>query len=274
MSIIAAFGDDDHTAADGPYARLMKVRKWLYIFAACVIFLDLELYNEKAASNLIKVIEVPSWILKQVFAFGIVYLIIQFALLSLQLFRTYDIILSERLTFRRKDELARATKAISDAQKAHMDHRDAILLTKIQERDAAAARLLPAAAAVQTLRDKLGPQATAKLGEIYPPEIIKKQRNDLRNAQILETSHKNKVREAENEIAILRSPDWRPSDPRGLAIEAEMHQANAAFLAMLNMDPATRPHYRVLEVALDLLRLLPPPIFAVSALISLAVHAP
>ena len=82
------FGDDEHTAADGPYARLMKTRKWLYIVAVAELAIANGLYNEKATADLLKVASIPTSALESALLFGLSYMLLQYAFLTWQLFTT------------------------------------------------------------------------------------------------------------------------------------------------------------------------------------------
>ena len=111
------FGDDEHTASEGPYSRVMKTRKWLYMGSIALIAIGSGLYNENAATEALKFINIPTTMLKTGLIIGLTYLLIQYALLVFQLITTYDITLSERFTSRRSEELQAARERLRAAQK-------------------------------------------------------------------------------------------------------------------------------------------------------------
>lgn len=114
------FGDDEHTATEGPYSRVMKTRKWLYFGALALMAVESGLYDENAAAASFKFIDVPASTLSLTFTIGLIYLIIQYSLLLFQLITTYDITLSERFTYRRAEEL----QAARDRERAAKKSRD------------------------------------------------------------------------------------------------------------------------------------------------------
>ncbi|MDP1599004.1 hypothetical protein [Phenylobacterium sp.] len=109
-------GEDEHTAAEGPYARLLKTRKWLLIASAGAVLVHYKLYDPTAANALLRVISVPIWLLHTGLIFGLAYMLAQYLLLALQLRATYDIVLSERFADRRNENLNAAEKRVTDAQ--------------------------------------------------------------------------------------------------------------------------------------------------------------
>ncbi|HEY0085891.1 MAG TPA: hypothetical protein VGB65_08260, partial [Allosphingosinicella sp.] len=113
------FGDDEHTAADGPYSRLMKARKWIYIGSIAELAIIKGLYNETATAEILKVASVPVAVLQPALLVGLAYMLIQYNLLVWQLFTTYDIVLAERFTFRRSDELAVARQRVITSREAY-----------------------------------------------------------------------------------------------------------------------------------------------------------
>lgn len=122
----AVFGDDEHTAFDGPYVRLMKTRKWLYLTAFFATILTLGLYSASEAWKLMPFLLVPEFFLKQICWGALLYLNLQYMALLVQLVSTYDIVLGERLRFKRQEEIDASRKQIADAsleiEKHFLDH--------------------------------------------------------------------------------------------------------------------------------------------------------
>jgi hypothetical protein len=118
----SVFGDDEHTASEGTYQRLMKTRKWLYLTSALAIVMSQGLYDEEAAKALLQVVAAPEWLIRGAVKIALGYLLLLYSLLFLQLATTYDIIWRERLfkSAREKDRSASiaveaANRELSDA---------------------------------------------------------------------------------------------------------------------------------------------------------------
>lgn len=108
------FGDDEHTASDGPYARVMKTRKWLYLSSAASLMISMGFYDASSATALVKVVKLPTSLMAPALAYGVTYLLIQYIFLIGQLISTYDIVLNDRFIFRRADELVSASDRMKD----------------------------------------------------------------------------------------------------------------------------------------------------------------
>jgi len=108
-------GADDHTASEGAYSRAVKARKWVYLAAALGALLAHGFYDEEAANSLLKVIDLPAWLLTQAVGFGLLYLTVQYGLLLEQLRSVYDLELSERFAQKLLAERTAAQSAIEGA---------------------------------------------------------------------------------------------------------------------------------------------------------------
>lgn len=84
------FGDDEHTAADGPYSRVLKTRKWLYLSSAVSLAINHGLFNERATNEAIIFFTIPEQRLSLFLFLGIIYLLAQYFLLLVQLYSTYE----------------------------------------------------------------------------------------------------------------------------------------------------------------------------------------
>ena len=111
------FGDDEHTAEEGPYKRLLKTRKWLYISSFASLLISNGLYDETSAARVLSPIKLPASALETSLRIGLLYLIVQYILLLIQLWTSYDIVLEERFVFRRADELTKARERFRSARK-------------------------------------------------------------------------------------------------------------------------------------------------------------
>lgn len=130
-------GEDEHTAVDGPYARLMKTRKWLLIASAAGAAIHLQIYDADAFKGLIKVLALPPWLLRSSVVAGLAYMLIQYALLAGQLLTTYDLILRERFVGHHDEAIKAATLRASDAEAELTRHMNRSLTsdgTKASER--------------------------------------------------------------------------------------------------------------------------------------------
>lgn len=271
MSIVAAFGDDDHTAADGPYARVLKVRKWLYVFSACAFLLYLDLYNDSAVLSLLKVISLPTWFLSQIGATTIVYLVAQYFLLCWQLIRTYDIVLGERLSFRRSDELARASALIANAETA-LDTRRAEVMEKMnRDLDTAQANYNLAQRNLDAYQAERRTKAL-RISDLTA-EGIAYEAEKLNDAQSLSASTKEALETQKRRHSEASERNWITDDPRTQAILKDVASAHKSLADLTSRDPAARPQYRGIEIAVDVLRIAPPPIVALWGLANLMLHA-
>ncbi|MFD3262620.1 hypothetical protein [Phenylobacterium ferrooxidans] len=110
------WGDDEHTAAEGIYVRLMKARKWLLGSAAIALILAHGFVEPEAVDALLKVVRTPLWAMKQTAFLGLVYMLAQFMLLCLPLVNTYHFVLEERLGARQESDLEQLRAFIETLQ--------------------------------------------------------------------------------------------------------------------------------------------------------------
>lgn len=198
------FGDDEHTARDGPYKRLLATRKWLYIGAAMAALLSWGAYDENSTKTLIKIVDLPFWIVRSFVLSSVGYLILQYAFLLVQLSSVYDLVLRERFAVRRQE--------------------------------------------------------------------------DLSNARFLEEGSFKEMQSVQSEADSLRAGPPMPEafmsrhDQKRKRLEHEWQLASIALSHLTTGDPATRVLYRGSELAIDALRLLPPLVLGIWALVTLARH--
>jgi hypothetical protein len=92
------FGDDEHTAADGPYNRLLKARKWLYAFSLFATLQYYGLVNYSAVENITKsVISLDVWLINVAMLSALGLLSAQYLMLLVQTASAYSDILNTRL---------------------------------------------------------------------------------------------------------------------------------------------------------------------------------
>ncbi|NWE54093.1 hypothetical protein [Brevundimonas sp. P7753] len=275
MSIVAAFGDDDHTAADGPYSRVMKVRKWLYIFGACAFLLSFDLYDAEALKSLVRIITLPSWLLIQTVASGVVYLLFQYLLLCAQLWRTYDIVLGERLAYRRADELARAANLAAEARTALEKHRHQAIESTRERANTAHIRLAEANFAAERAMDRyhgfMANDTVANQDGLTGGFSTTMMEAEVNNAhRAVEDAEREVSTTTERYSRLISGEPWQMEDSVSTALYQTEQRADEEFQKLRQQDPATRRGYRDLERAVDLMRIVPPAIFAFLSLISLA----
>ena len=272
MSIVAAFGDDDHTAADGPYARALKVRKWLYIFSALLILLFHDLYNEDAAAKVtLGVIQLPSWLLSQTISISLAYLLALYGFLAFQLYRTYDIILDERLAFRHKEELLQRSSAIYDAEKELEEYRS----KQIAEADA---RVYESRERYRFIQNELLiADKDLNEDENSDPDDLKFSAHERKRYV---STLNSRAREAQREISKAQTDQARissePFDPRDKyagQLFVALQTAKSDFERLNKQDPAARRGYKDAEKIIDAARLFTPAAIALFALSAMALRA-
>ena len=263
------FGDDEHTASEGPYARLMKTRKWLYLSSASAILLSNNLVDTKAINDVLKIVETPPHLLGAALVGGLIYMIIQYALLTMQLCCVYDIVLNERFRFRREDELAAARTRVSEADKkvrtitrTVSDHPNMVAFrqrTQALDDDEKLVRFgMSADALAQSYAVEkengfsgLSSYDVAQL----KLESIEIDRNEISAAMSAMMDHLNRENSFREAVEDVRT-------------------AEETYKAISMQNPADRPVYRVVESGIDIARLMPPAVFAIWALVAVLIALP
>lgn len=277
MPFQVLFGDDEHTAKDGPYARMMKTRKWLYVSSAMAIALSLRLYDDKAAEDLLKVIELPWAVVANVVIGGLSYMLIQYGFLTGQLVTSYDITFKEKMVFRREGELANARGLLSDRQTALADYKDQRPQPDENAVRQAQRMVYEARAEVEDLV-RQGPTSIDP-GTLNLPEDML---NNLRESQ--ETQHRFAINAAEARLksksktlselqraAAKRTNELSQPDPVRVSLEQSVLEAEAALKELYNDDPALRRGYKAFEVGIDCMRVATPALVAISSYLNLLI---
>ncbi len=191
------FGEDEHTAADGPYNRLLKARKWLYILCIFATFQYYSLINyNELALILKKVIKFDEWIVNISILLAILLLALQYLMLLLQTSSAYRAILSDRLNANFETKVEKLKENISTSQKK-FDECESLLQNNPSN----------------------------------DPERLKSQRE-------------------ESELARVR-----------------LGMAHNQLTRFVQNSPAMNPVFIGSEIAIDFLRVIPPMIFSIAALI-------
>lgn len=255
------FGDDEHTAVDGPYSRLMKTRKWLYLTSAIALILSFRLYDEEAAGDILRVVELPWWLISQAALGGLIYLSMQYGLLVRQLLSSYDIILAERLAFRRAEDLAKAQERLDNQRRKVIDDYEAGIVAQRAE----VTTLKSDRAALRSGRDKLLLDVK-RLDNAYTAADWEKKRQSEEKLDEVERalqSVEQRVTRAENASEAPPPPDV-DGNPEVMAARADLE-------LLRSQNPADRGGYRQAEIAIDVARLVVPALSALGAAVSLAL---
>lgn len=260
MALQVFFGDDEHTAKDGTYSRILRARKWLYLSAAVATILALGLYDAEAAEAALKVISLPGWLLSQAIAAGLAYLLIQYGLLLFQLAVTYDLVLSERLAFRRADELSAATDRVMRA-------RDEFVSADTNFREKAVAELSQLERDVTTARDaearaiEAASQFPAK-DRSDPARKVDLERR-LAIAAHIRANQERKLQELSDQLA------GKVDNPEVGTTRQALIEADRSLERLRRQDPAARKGYSSAEQLIDIARVVPPLLVAMLSLAAL-----
>ncbi len=263
-------GEDEHTAVDGPYTRLMKTRKWLYISSGAAALLSYDFINTPEVKNLTKIIDVSPYLLGASITGGLVYLLIQYSFLLIQLFSIYDIVLLERFKFRREDELTKARAKIDSTKRklrelkliVGEDQKLADLFS--QERD------LDKEYALTQFRATTH-AITSQYGN-HNEEEKRQAAQSLEDDQIKLHS-----------ITEERKKIWKLKDSRTAELDdehniggatEELEEAKQSYDLLARQNPADRGVYRRSELMIDAARLIPAAILPSIALFGLVAHLP
>ena len=251
------FGDDEHTASDGPYARILKTRKWLYLSSAAGIAVASGLYDEHAATSIVRVFRLPTDAIEQALVFGVGYLLVQYALLMLQLVATYDIVLTERFAFRRADDLAAARLALKEVTRESSVAMDGYLRDKTaafeRVREDTQAALSAAEADLEAALELA--EASGRQGATG---------DEIKQALHLASRGKAVLAHRRSELGRLEDPaalakKARPEhDPTVKAAQEKVEEASSVLLKLQRQVPSMRWGYRASETLIDALRMLPP----------------
>ncbi|MDQ8028570.1 MAG: hypothetical protein REJ23_07565 [Brevundimonas sp.] len=207
---------------------------------------------------------VPEGVVRQFLLAGLTYLLVQYIMLVAQLFVSYDLVLRERLAFRREDDLAAGRQKVGESQRALNGYKD-------QRPKAAPEEMAAARESVE--------KAVLRLAEIQkrPGRAERKEPGggiDLDTLQ--EFSAKSALQQAEADLDNVRErhakieAELRREDPIKQSMILSLEQATDELLALQREDPAQRTGYRKIEIAIDVLRVVPPGVFAVLTLTILA----
>jgi hypothetical protein len=99
-------GDDQHTAAEDPYSRAMKTRKWLLLAATLVLIDRHDFFSPAKFPVFVGALDVPGWAWSQSITVGAGYLLAIYSLLLIQLAQRYLDLLRTRIIDRHEEAVA------------------------------------------------------------------------------------------------------------------------------------------------------------------------
>lgn len=267
LSFAGLAGDDEHTAIEGPYARLMKTRKWLVISSVLAALVVLRVYDPVATKALIRITEIPDWLFANAVLGGLAYLAIQYGLLLYQLWITYDLTLSERLKFRRADDLAKAVDASRSAERDLVDAKsggEISLTPHPADIRRAEKQLRVAASNVETAQMKLHAESVPNTISWTLAE------NELEEAKrLLEDAEAAMVTVEAQKRSLSEKIESRHA--RISAAQRNFDKAIQDLEELARQDPSKRGRYIWAEKAIDALRLAPPAFAGIVAMLSLVI---
>jgi len=247
MNFQLLLGDDEHTAADGAYVRVMKARKWIYVSAGIATLYYLGLLQLEELNAWLTFVELPNWLASQVIFAGLIYATVQYVFLTGQLTTCYDLVLTERMKFRRADALDAASERVEDArrqiQKRESDH-----LSFVDQHHQVAL----------SERDRLKDEYQRRIDQLsnVTDETLRRALTDE------VTSLRKTINEVEVELHRLSTErSRRPIDDIDRQLREQMDDALRLRYELLREDPANRAGYRHAEVLIDVIRVVPPLIF-------------
>lgn len=266
MNFSGLAGDDEHTAVEGPYARLMKTRKWLVVSSGLAALVVLRVYDPVATKALIRITAIPDWLFANAVLGGLIYLIVQYGLLIYQLWVTYDLTLSERLKFRRADDLSKAVEASRAAEKDLAEANSGLVLdgptpamVRRAEKRVAMAENQLQAAQMKVSDEKLPGTISWTLADNEAEQALK----DLEDART--------AKEAIDEAAAALKTKLQSKAARIASAKSNYDLATRDLESLSRQDPSSRGRYILAERAIDTLRLGPPAVASVVAAANLVI---
>ncbi len=257
--------------------RLLRVRKWLYLSSGIILVLDYGLYSAQALATAFPAVQFPGWLISQAAFAGLAYLLALYALLSHQLWKTYDIVLDERLTFRRLEEFEQARSRIVKAVENEVARRRSIesnlvdSLSRQTDEIAEVSRILDD---IERGREGVILEAEERLGSSRPILPSQLESHPVLQTKLLDFDQRKVanidklarlkvgVDEAHRALAEVRFPE-NPGSP--FSDSPEVQEAQRAFDDLARKDPASRKGYRRNEIAIDIIRVCVPAVAALFA---------
>ncbi len=257
------FGDDEHTAADGTYSRVLKIRKWLYLSSVASLIITLGFYDERSATSLVKVIKLPTELVSPALMFTVLYLLVQYIFLLVQLHSTYDIVLNDRFIFRRAEELASARAKMLAAQlqlKNLVDEEENYIKSVFNAQE-------------KQLKESIDKEAAllnAAKADLSALQARGAEQRDLDNAAGAISAQTAAHGNVTNALYKLRERrlmhDTSLGKQKILNAQNFYEQTLAQFKELNQLVPSERPRYQFSERVIDLSRIAPPLILSITAM--------
>ena len=284
MNLANLFGDDEHTAADGPYKRVMKTRKWIYISASLGLLVAGGRYHETGGNKvLLEVFSFPDYIFALTLIAGLAYLLPLYVILVAQLCDVYSAVVDERFADQRLERLREASKrrahAVAEISNWVSSWRRAHVEPFIEAEQVAMTRRSNG----KTIVDRLGKglEVTAEqMADVWKgmatPDLKEflSQGEDARENWLLDwadQADRNYLDAAGARVAAeIESP---PEDDAGLKLlRTALAEADSDLANLANVQAYLSPGYRRKETIIDAIRIAPPLMTGVLALAGLVVN--
>lgn len=257
MNIGQLFGDDEHTAADGVYSRLLKARKWLYFSASIASLHLVGSINYSAVTSITGGLIVVGGAVGGLAMFvSLGVLLIQYILLLIQSVYAYPQIVRERLESKSKDLIDRVRSEVDNS------------ITLIGERRRGLAEFTAATTkdvAIMSLAGQNHPkldQVRREVGFLAPDAAT------VAELEALPDSSRG---------AFIRAASVRIDqfDQLQEARRDEIHAAEEAasraqfnYRSVIESIPERQALFKISEYCLDAVRILPPAIFGAIVFLS------
>lgn len=285
MNLPNLLADDEHTAADDPYKRVMKTRKWVYISATVAILIAGGRYHEEGGNKvLLGVFSLPDFVFAAGMIAGLGYLMPLYLILVSQLRDVYSAVLDERLADQRLERLRDAIKRQASASEEldlWMSSWRYARLTPLIEAEEVALRRLNDAKTFIRKRDTNPEADIAELSDLWrgmsttdlqdflaSPEEEDRTTWLVKYTKSLERQFQDAA-EARRTVETAEPPE---NDQRLVLLKAALADANDDLHNLHNVRAYLSPAYRLKEMWIDTLRVVPPALTGVGALIALLVN--
>lgn len=271
MTLSQFFGDDEHTASDGVYFRLLKSRKWLYLTSIIASLHTIGSINydaiTKITAGLLAATSDHAWI---GLIIGLITLTAQYVLLIIQGFFSYPSIVRERLaknsneSFRKLDEERKSASELIVERRRVLQDTFAELRRQIVTLIAAGGDFDPDEYTMSLLQDPA-------LLDVADQDAVDRKRHELRHTS--PASKEEMAHLARTWISGFRSiRSMREEELKSSEISLE--RINENYSILLDNTPERQKIFRWAEYALDGFRLFPPAFIALAVLISLMANSP
>lgn len=259
LSLTAAFGDDEHTATEGPYVRMLRIRKWIFLFSFVIIGVVVGMYDENAAARAFPVLNISKDAIILSASLSLFYLTIQYNSLLVQVGSTYDIILKARFESHLNAETDLLGEQLTSAMNASAEAKDALPLTKNEQEQARLelSRLKRAQKSKQLFLENGQDVDGSELDE----SVLHEAENDLINIYTRIQAIEDTLSKQKDVLKIVSRHN------------SDIERISQKLDAIRSSQPSTRPFYVKAESIIDATRLITPQIMSVIAFATLARYA-